>query len=386
VSKRIEFPYLDGLRGLAALSVVLYHTFLYTGERGDAYRAMPTWSWAISSGYVGVAIFIVLSGYLLMLPVATNPDGLRFRRGTWDFVKRRSRRILPPYYFSLLMALVLIWFVPIMGEPRNTQWDTKIPVTTEGLVSHLLMVHNLDRDWFGEINGPLWSVAAEFQIYFIMALVLLPLFRLVPPSLVVLVTAVWTGWLAIGGSYEFMHPWYICLFAAGMWAAQLTLRPGADKVARWVGLALLLAAPVALFVARSAKINHRDWLYKTTYWPEMALGLAVAALLVWAGHVYLRGDRPAVLRLLSSAPLLRLGLFSYTLYLCHSPLIGLANLLLLPLGLSTVTQYFVLTFLVVPVVMVICYGFYLLVERHFLNTRQRHVAEEEQPEGRPAAT
>src|SRR3954471_7356241 len=101
---RPEFPYLDGLRGGAAMTVVAYHAFLYTGHTGDAKAAMPYWDLIIGFGYVGVAVFIVLSGYVLMLPVATTPN-LRFRGGSWQFVKRRAKRILPPYYTALFFAL-----------------------------------------------------------------------------------------------------------------------------------------------------------------------------------------------------------------------------------------------------------------------------------------
>jgi peptidoglycan/LPS O-acetylase OafA/YrhL len=116
---------------------------------------------------------------------------------------------------------------------------------------------------------------------------------------------------------------------------------------------------------------------------ELMTGLAVAAGLVWLGRRAVAGRIPRGARLLQARPMLFLGLISYSVYLFHSPLLGLANLLLLPLDLSLATHWAVMTFAVMPAVLVLCWLFFLLVERHFLNTRQRHTVEAHDPAGQP---
>ena len=83
-------PYIDGLRALAVLPVILFHADfeLFKG------------------GYIGVDIFFVISGYLI-----TNIIISDFQKNTFsikDFYLRRSRRILPALFFVVLISLVLV--------------------------------------------------------------------------------------------------------------------------------------------------------------------------------------------------------------------------------------------------------------------------------------
>jgi peptidoglycan/LPS O-acetylase OafA/YrhL len=379
-TQRLEFHYLDGMRGLAALVVVLHHALLFTGSRGDAERDLPLIDAILSRGYLGVPVFIVLSGYVLMLPVvnrafvsSTDPSmRLDLRR----FIFRRARRILPPYYAALVISLGLIAAIPALRHPAGTQWDTKIPVHVGDVVTHALLVHDISPRWIGSINGPLWSVAVEWQIYFLMPLVILPLWRKLGPALTTgLLTGITLIPVAIG-SGGFLHPWLVALFAAGMWAAQSTVAPNG---AGYAGLGTAGLAVLALVtIVAEAVIDPVPFALT-----ELTVGFAVACGLAWAGRRTLAGTVPYGLRPLASRPFMRLGLFSYSIYLLHSPLIALANLLLWPLGWSTLATWSILTFAVVPVVIAICYGFFWLVESRCLNSRQRHaVTELTQPEAR----
>ncbi|KJL39894.1 Acyltransferase family protein [Microbacterium trichothecenolyticum] len=355
--------------------VVAYHAFLFTGHTGDAAEAMPLWELVIGMGYIGVAVFIVLSGYVLMLPVTMTPD-LTFRGGMGRFFKRRARRILPPYYAALLFGLLLIFLVPVMSQPADTAWDSKLPVTIGGLVSHLLLVQDFSPEWIFQINGPLWSVAVEWQIYFVMALALLPLWRRIPAPAIVsvlLVVTVASDFLNIGA---FIHPWFVALFACGMWAAQLTFSVRAPKR---LGLLVLATAAVSVALMLGTKVVGLP----TTAIAETTAGITVALALVWLGRREVAGRPAAISRFFRARPMMFLGLISYSVYLFHSPILALGNLLLLPLGLPTVVQYLVMTFACIPVAVFVSWLMFLLVERHFLNTRQKH-ATTELAEQRPA--
>jgi peptidoglycan/LPS O-acetylase OafA/YrhL len=77
----------------------------------------------------------------------------------------------------------------------------------------------------------------------------------------------------------------------------------------------------------------------------------------------------------SSRPAARMGLVSYSVYLVHSPFLALGNLLLLPLDLPTGAYAALMLLVVAPLAVAAGFGFFHLVERHFLNTRQVHVTE-----------
>lgn len=156
---RLHLGFLDGLRGLAAFYVVCHHFLAWSSS------ALPRWaqravSWA-DFGHTAVGIFIVLSGFSLMLPVARSQNG-RLRGGVRLYLSRRARRILPPYYAALLLSLL-----PSALFSR--------PLTLASVLSHAVLLHNLDPRWCHDINMALWSVATEWQIYFRLSFAARPL-------------------------------------------------------------------------------------------------------------------------------------------------------------------------------------------------------------------
>lgn len=367
--KRIEFPYLDGLRGLAAISVVFYHAYLFTGKTGQAYAELPQLKPLLGWGYLGVPLFIVLSGYVLMLPVVQRP-GLS-SGGILKFLRRRAKRILPPYYGALIISLLLIWLIPVMGQIGHTQWDSKIPVTWQTTLSHFLMLHDLRSSWIGKINGPLWSVAVEWQIYFLMPLILLPLWRVVTGWVLVPVLLVATIWLGHNGILTWVHPWFVALFALGMLAAQITVKG-------WLRLPFRIIVGPAVLVTFGLMFSKRDFFQHQTWPSEILFGIMAAVVLIWVGQRVLAGQHSRLADLLEWKPLMLLGLVSYSVYLLHSPLLGLGNLLFLPLGLAPANQFKVMIFVVVPLALACCVAFYWLIERNFKNARQKHATSREE--------
>src|SRR6185369_16490784 len=94
-----RLAHLDGLRAVAAGYVVMFHAVLgFTGsELTGPWRALRR---VFAFGHEAVAIFIVLSGYCLMLPAARSHPA-RLTSTTGDFLRRRALRILPPYFAAL---------------------------------------------------------------------------------------------------------------------------------------------------------------------------------------------------------------------------------------------------------------------------------------------
>ena len=143
--------FLYGLRAVAALFVLVSHIWYQiwpAAAEPFGYRERPTGlilhltSW-LYYGHFAVVVFIVLSGFCLMLPVVEGNGNLP--GGTIEFIKKRSKRILPPYYCALLLSLFLIYF--FIGTKTGSQWDISIPVTTIGVISSLLMVQDFFRSY-----------------------------------------------------------------------------------------------------------------------------------------------------------------------------------------------------------------------------------------------
>ena len=73
-----------------------------------------------------------------------------------------------------------------------------------------------------------------------------------------------------------------------------------------------------------------------------------------------------MLRILQSGPVLKIGVFSYSLYLVHDAVLELLSTLLKGLSLPPLARFAALLIVGVPAVIGVAYGFYLLVERHFV--------------------
>ncbi|MDN3311613.1 acyltransferase [Microbacterium oryzae] len=358
---RKGYPFLDGIRGLAALAVVLYHAFLFTGLTDQSTEQLPIVGAIIGWGYLGVPVFIVLSGFLLRY---------KFERGARRYFRDRARRILPPYYAALLVSLALIALVPVLQVESGTAWDTKVPVTVPSVLSHLFLVQNLSGSWAVSINGPMWSIAVEWQIYFILPLLLLPLRRLVHPLVLVGIMTTITVLPPVAlGVGTVAHPWLVTLFAMGMAAAEYA--KGASfhawqvaATSAWVAVVLLVTSFV-----RSEEVSG--------LWFSETVAGAVAALVIGLmARGQAEGRVSRTREFLGSKPLEYAGLVSYSVYLLHSPLLGLGNLLTLPLDLPLLARWALMTFLVAPIAIAISIGFFYLAERPFINSRQREVQRE----------
>ena len=364
----MHLAYLDGLRAAAALYVVLFHAGV-----GFTSPELPPWARnlrrALTFGHCAVAVFIVLSGYCLMLPVARAEGQLI--GGMKRYIGRRAWRILPPYYATLLASLLLLWAVPLLQTRTATIWDDTSPAFVTGpIATHLLLVHNLVPSWATRINGPLWSVATEWQIYFFFPLVLLPVWRRFGVFATLLVgfgLGCAPIWLAPHVASRWV-PWYLGLFALGMCAAATGFSTRSAERALlervpWKPLVLVLLVCCLLGMTAFVK----TW-FRFIPLSDAFLGLTTAALLVHYTECSRGGPRarPRFLRVLESRPLVALGHFSYSLYLSHLPVVALCYFALRSAALSPQALLLAMLATSVPASLAVALAFYWLVERHFV--------------------
>lgn len=361
-----RLDHLDGLRAVASLYVVLFHAAIGfpRGELEGPWRLMRR---LLSFGHEAVAVFIVLSGYCLMLPVVRR-GGDRLPRSVGNFIARRAFRILPPYYVTILLSLALIATVPVLARGGSgTIWDDSLPgLALAPILSHAVVLHNWFPELAFQINGPLWSVATEWQIYFFFPWLLLPLWRRFGLVTAFLVAAV-IGYLPLAivtARASAAIPWYLALFALGMAAAAVV------HSSRGFEAALRVRVPWRYLTGGLWACSAVGGLAFGSIWfqvkplTDLLLGFATASFLVYAALTLEASKSTRLLALLGSKAAVGLGHFSYSLYLTHLPVLALVHFALDGLALSPHLHALGLLAIGTPASVAFAWLFYWAVERH----------------------
>ncbi|MEV6040254.1 acyltransferase family protein [Nonomuraea sp. NPDC051941] len=325
---------LDGLRGLAALFVVLHHCWLLSFP-GFPVNDAPWWTGWLLYGHFAVVVFIVLSGFSLAISPARSGWQLG---GIPTFLNRRAWRILPPYWAALAFSLVIAWTV--IPQPGQ-----QTPTGQSALIYGLLL-----QDVFGSPspNGALWSIAVEAQLYLVFPLMLLVLRKMGAAVMLGAVTLIVVAVGALAPSVPAVDllmrltPQFAVLFAVGAVCAGVVRAQERTERLPWHWFAAAAAVPVLLLIVVAGPV----WVVANFFWVDLAVGPAAGLLLTGVAT----GKPVWLVRLLDTRPLRRLGSFSYSLYLIHSPLVVMINRLVVaphvPPGMPT----FLLTLaLAVPV-------------------------------------
>jgi peptidoglycan/LPS O-acetylase OafA/YrhL len=304
---------IERLRGLAALGVVLCHAL---GQFYGFTRYSPgperLLGWA---GQVGVAVFFVVSGFCIRLPMAralTGDPGARLN--VRRYLERRARRILPPYWMAIAVSIAVGLVSPI-GLLDGGHGPLNI-----GL--HLVGLHTLWPRSFTSINGVFWTIGLEIQFY--LAYLLLANRPATPAkglALLVLALAAYgaaslafpnpSPWRGVGQEFVLatLWQWYIGAVLADLYVRHASAFAAVPRGLAWAGRIAAFAALFALGLGDPVVAQVH-----LTYWalPFAALAAVAAALL---------GRQPGRI-----GPLDALGQASYSLYLLHPAVLGLVVL------------------------------------------------------------
>jgi peptidoglycan/LPS O-acetylase OafA/YrhL len=303
---------LDGVRGLAALFVVLNHIFLRAFPGYPVNRA-PFWAAWFGYGRFAVVVFIVLSGFSLALSPARHGWHLD---GLGRFAQRRAWRILPAYWAALVFSLVVAW--AIVPPPGQDAPDVKSVVVNGLLLQNLVGAPSPNRAF--------WSIALEVQLYVAFPLLLLVIRRVNALAMVAAVTFVVAAVGVVGPQFPWAStlvtqspPDLAALFALGIVLAGIVRAKQVRRSSRtwpslpWAWLSLAAVAPVLATI----RWQGSGWTLEHLLWVDLALGPAIACLIA-----ALAVNRPtSLVRALDVRPLRSLGLFSYSLYLTHAPIV-----------------------------------------------------------------
>jgi peptidoglycan/LPS O-acetylase OafA/YrhL len=367
-SRRVHLTHVEGLRATAALVVYLNHAYAHTWNplRGQApNNALSAFSYSLIAGHLSVTVFIVISGFCLTLPAVGAGD--RLSGGAAAFFKRRARRILPPYYGALALCLVLIGTV--IGAPTGTFWDVPIMVTRTSIISHVLLLQNLFAT--GSINYVFWSIAVEWQIYFLFPLLLAGWRRFGPWVMTSGVLVAGYVLRVVFGETRLAraHPHYVGMFALGMLAAYVAQSPRSMYVAArdkfpWIATCVVaLTTTVALTLSWGIKLDLERF-----YLLDLPVGILATSVLVLSSK---EGSKLG--RVFSWKPLVFVGTFSYSFYLVHAPVLQLLwQYVLTPAKIEPDAMFAFYLTIGLSVTLVASYAFFLMLEQRFLRKPSRH--------------
>ena len=282
-------PELQGLRGIAVLSVVLYHC--HPRFAGTWFYYASLWGWA------GVNLFFVLSGFLITSILLESRNRPHYFR---NFYGRRALRIWPVYVLVLVVCyLNAPWFI------GPTVWDA---IRTAPWWAYILFIQNLFHLTLPPAIGPTWSLAIEEQYYFLWA----PVVRILRAPRVL--ACVLASFLIAAPLFRMSHfswitPTHTLTHIDGIaMGSLLALGLYTLPISRRIWLALgLIAMPVG-FIAAATIAGGTAFL-------DTALTTLFAGAVL--SSIASTGARTPINTILSRGPLAYYGRISYGLYMTH---------------------------------------------------------------------
>lgn len=276
---------LDSLRGLAALSVMVFH-YAYFFKQRMKYDAIPQFDFNV--GETGVDLFFIISGFVILLTLE------RTKRPV-DFIISRLTRLYPTFWVSLTLtvAAVLIFGLPFL-----------VP-SFKFIMANYTMVPVFFR--LGTFDGVYWSLAVELTFYMLMFGIYLAgalkhidkiAWAIVLGSVLYKLSYLYVMPNLVSLHYLFGLLRHLPLFMAGITFYQIY-----TKQFTWArGTLLLVSLPATVF---TFDMRHYS---ADTYWH---IGAIIVFYLLFLAIVYNKASW------LNLKPLLWLGSISYPLYLLH---------------------------------------------------------------------
>jgi len=339
---------IEGLRAIAASSIVIYHVWVYGSPSGPVDVGYLS-RFALPHLAVGVTLFFALSGYLLYRPIAASLLATGQVPDVKNYLRNRALRILPAYWVILAVVAVVLPAALLRLSPSDLVLDRLVD-RPDILVSNTLLFHNYIPASLDTGIGPAWSLAVEAAFYLSLpALAVLArycyrragssrgecLALLAPVGALLLVgtagkaATVWLLPRGEGAAHDILVRSFLSyadLFAPGMALAvvHILVTHGYLRLPRrWVLIVgTTLIVDVLMIVALTDRGILWQWGLGNPYQRLTALACVLLVALVVLPRA--AGDRPsALVPLLESRPLFLAGLASYSLFLWHEPIIRL---------------------------------------------------------------
>jgi len=371
--KLSELPALTGIRGFAALWVMLFHAWGLGGAphlRIDLGIFYFDLSHLCTMGWAGVDIFFTLSAFLLVLPYAAWQLGARSKPQLGEYFRRRVLRIFPAYYAQLFILVALAFFFAIGTL-----------LTFGEFLAHLVLW--LDMGWYfvNPINGAWWTLPIEFTFYLglpILAYALRP-----RRWIILLLAAIAFTWSYRAIAFHWVTgisvvtvvqhiPGRIDQFVIGMLAgyAFVSARlkqeiPSQRRLSAQFAIAIVGVFGLGWWLL--AELTSY-WNGEPIFWVWHTCASCFIALAIYAAAC---DARPARL-LFANRTLGFLGEISFGLYLWHVPILGWLAPLFKTIE-SPDLRFLALLAVAIPSTVLAASLSYVLIERRFLRMGRPHV-------------
>jgi len=364
---------IDFLRGIAALAVVAHHC--------ATYGTQPTSPWfqplagVAAQGYLGVPLFFVISGFCIHLGWTRQQVIEAKSRISWlSFWRRRIVRLYPPYFVVLLFSMLLVVVSYVLHV--NTAIVAEYPAPKSrwmalDFLAHTVMAHGFSP-LFDKLGGnpPFWTLAREEYLYLLYAPLLLLRRKTGLRFSVAAVTAA-----------GFIFPLLFIPFvkAGSPWWKTID----SSAIVLWIEWVMGMVAVEACYgLTKLPEILYKPWM--SVVWAVPAKYCEVkelhsTAAVLWAlcfvslvNYCVRRETKGQWFTGKVANWFVRVGVFSYSLYLTHYPVEAVAKHMLGPLAHTTnPTLYFLSAMLLGVAGYWVARLFFYLVERRFLSPRER---------------
>ncbi len=336
---------IDGLRAIAVLLVLFYHAHFSL----------------IASGFIGVDVFFVISGFLItqiILNEIKTTQKFRFI----NFYKKRLWRLMPVLIVMLIVVSIvcyvvylpadLIEFVKSMSSVMRFQSNSFFGSFVGGYFA-------INANFFPLLHT--WSLSIEWQWYAILPLLLLTLIRIVPQKILPwAITCLWLFFLGVTIRWYYIEPTKNYYFLSGrifelLTGSMLVILPAerlyqtlCDKLQQnWqkkvIHISCYIIGIAALFSIVLIAVSSDVLVGFPNYY---AIWVSIAtAILIALGQM---NPQNWITRVLSYKPLVYIGLISYSLYIWHWPIFAVMRYLAieehLAVTLACLTLSFILGF------------------------------------------
>ncbi len=341
-------PEIDGLRFLAIFSVVvILHMSNYINAKFFAGKLIENeyLTRFVLNGGMGVALFFIISGFILSLPFAKwrlnneKPVVLKY------YYLRRLLRLEPPYIIALLLFFcVHVWVL------QKFDFEFLFP----RLTASIFYLHTIIYQSFSKVLPIAWSLEVEVQFYILAPLfctifiISSKVFRWTVAMAIILTSAIfWFNVWEVGHVFMFLHYFFCGILLADLYCCGVVLFRN-EKLNFCVG-----ATSLAVFLFADAFVSLPVWLLKLT-----------CMFLLF--HSVLTNNS---MRKLFSKPLLAsIGGMCYSIYLMHFAVVAAVGFLLLKTGWPVANHAYVFAFylLFVLAVLIVSGIYFLLIEKPFM--------------------
>ncbi len=317
---------INGLRGYAILGVIYFHlvgTFVnrpgwFFYQVGD-FLFMPFTF--LSNGWLGVNLFFILSGFVLYLPYITGKRELNNWTDIFNFYKQRAKRLLPLYYFTVLISFIFI-------VRRTNIYD---PAYLKELFGLLTATFNFSKDTFiPQSNYILWSLGIEiwFSVLFPFLLLLIKQINIYRFAIAVAILSLATRYIASQHPEYWLAPFMNMIkdslpgrlddFMVGMLLCYVFTQGVAANFLKNLAQPLFLLSVVLFFFT----LHYSDYVYlgKLTGISDIFINtfVQVAFGLMLIASLYL--PKGILHFIVANWPVQLAGLMCYSLYLWHGNL------------------------------------------------------------------